>query len=187
MTDGPDRIYIDRVHGRHPEDWNWTAGDYLTKKERAQRIEYVRADALAAMQAATRQAQASLLTSERHNDILSGDLVAMQARVAAVENAHVETAAMLHTYMRIHGEAQARCAALEAERDEAREWRDAMINKNAELKRTLDTSINNYGSITRERHDALARCAALEAALLKVDPYSPALMLRRAALKGDAP
>lgn len=52
----PDRIYINKVHGQHPEDWDFTDGKYLTKKQLAAKVEYIRAD-LAAL-ASTDAAQA---------------------------------------------------------------------------------------------------------------------------------
>lgn len=40
----PARIYINKVHGQHPEDWNFTDGQHLTKRQLAEKVEYVRAD-----------------------------------------------------------------------------------------------------------------------------------------------
>ena len=53
-------------------------------------------------------------------------------------------------------------SAAEARAVEAEQWRDAMINKNHDLQQALDASFANYGSITRERHDAIERAETAE-------------------------
>lgn len=40
----PDRIYINKVYGQHPEDWDFTDGKHLGKRQLAEKVEYVRAD-----------------------------------------------------------------------------------------------------------------------------------------------
>jgi len=46
--EAPDRIWIDKVHGQHPEDWNFTDGKHLTKRQLADKVEYVHIDELIA-------------------------------------------------------------------------------------------------------------------------------------------
>jgi len=51
MSDAPKRIWIDRVWGRHPEDWGFFIGANLTKKQKAGKVEYIRADIVQALTA----------------------------------------------------------------------------------------------------------------------------------------
>lgn len=44
MTEAPERIWINKVHGQHPEDWNFTDGVHLTKAQLRKKVEYIRAD-----------------------------------------------------------------------------------------------------------------------------------------------
>jgi hypothetical protein len=44
MTEAPERIWINKVHGQHPEDWNFTDGVHLTKAQLRKKVEYTRAD-----------------------------------------------------------------------------------------------------------------------------------------------
>ena len=44
MTDAPKRIWINKVHGQHPEDWEFTDGKCWTKAQLRKKVEYVRAD-----------------------------------------------------------------------------------------------------------------------------------------------
>lgn len=44
MTDAPKRIWINKVHGQHPEDWDFTDGECWTKAQLRKKVEYVRAD-----------------------------------------------------------------------------------------------------------------------------------------------
>ena len=43
------RIWIDKVHGQHPGDWNFDDGQHLTKKQNADKVGYVREDQFAAL------------------------------------------------------------------------------------------------------------------------------------------
>lgn len=46
MSDAPERIWINKVHGLHPEDWDFTDGTHMTRRQLADKIEYVRVDYL---------------------------------------------------------------------------------------------------------------------------------------------
>ena len=49
MSKAPERIWINKVHGLHPEDWDFTDGAHLTKAQLRQKVEYVRADRIEAL------------------------------------------------------------------------------------------------------------------------------------------
>jgi hypothetical protein len=51
MSDMPERIWINKVFGQHPEDWDFTTGEHLTKSQLKQKVEYVRADLVSAARA----------------------------------------------------------------------------------------------------------------------------------------
>jgi hypothetical protein len=40
----PSRIWIDEVHGQHPDDWSFDDGRHLTKKQKAEKVGYVHED-----------------------------------------------------------------------------------------------------------------------------------------------
>ena len=44
MTDARETIWINKVYGQHPEDWNFTDGEHLTKRQLASKVRYRRAD-----------------------------------------------------------------------------------------------------------------------------------------------
>jgi hypothetical protein len=44
MSEAPKRIWINRVYGQHPEDWDFTDGHHLTKAQLREKVEYIRAD-----------------------------------------------------------------------------------------------------------------------------------------------
>ena len=44
MSEAPKRIWINPVYGQHPEDWDFTDGKHLTKKQLASKVKYVRDD-----------------------------------------------------------------------------------------------------------------------------------------------
>lgn len=55
--EAPERIWIDKVYGRHPADWDFTDGKHLTRKQLREKVEYIRADLLdAAVNEALEQA-----------------------------------------------------------------------------------------------------------------------------------
>ena len=51
MEDAPERIWIDKTYGQHPEDWNFTDGQHLTKAQLRKKVGYVRADRIEALEA----------------------------------------------------------------------------------------------------------------------------------------
>lgn len=44
MSEAPERIWINKTYGAHPEDWEFSDGRFLSKRQRAQKVEYIRAD-----------------------------------------------------------------------------------------------------------------------------------------------
>jgi hypothetical protein len=55
MTEAPERIWINKVYGKHPEDWDFTDGKHLTKAQLRQKVEYVRADRIEELEAEVRR------------------------------------------------------------------------------------------------------------------------------------
>ncbi len=51
MSKAPERIWIDEVYGQHPEDWYFTDGKHLTKRQIQDKVEYVRADRIEELEA----------------------------------------------------------------------------------------------------------------------------------------
>ena len=60
MSDAPDRIWINKVHGQHPEDWNFTDGQHLTKRQLSDKVEYVHSDRIEELEAKLKSARAAL-------------------------------------------------------------------------------------------------------------------------------
>jgi hypothetical protein len=49
--EAPERIWINKVYGQHPEDWDFTDGRNLTQKQLKAKVEYVRADRIEELEA----------------------------------------------------------------------------------------------------------------------------------------
>ena len=73
MADAPERIWIDKLHGKHPDDWTFNTAEFvkdLPKRCIKQKVEYVRADlheAVLAEVARLKQANRALRSG---NDLL---------------------------------------------------------------------------------------------------------------------
>lgn len=60
MSEAPERIWINKTYGQHPEDWNFTDGQHLTKAQLRKKVEYVRADRIKELEAKLSEQEALL-------------------------------------------------------------------------------------------------------------------------------
>ena len=68
MSEAPERIWINKVHGQHPEDWDFTDGKHLTKRQFSDKVEYVRADRIEELEAKLAKAENGLFTLSHIHD-----------------------------------------------------------------------------------------------------------------------
>jgi hypothetical protein len=74
MEDAPERIWIDKTYGQHPEDWNFTDGQHLTKAQLRKKVGYIRADLVEAaikraLEAAANMIRDGMDDSEWYNPV----------------------------------------------------------------------------------------------------------------------
>ena len=84
--EAPDRIWIDKVHGQHPEDWNFTDGKHLTKRQLADKVEYVHSDRIEALTAMLNTVSELWAKEATEKNVLAGRCENLKAKLAkAVE------------------------------------------------------------------------------------------------------
>ena len=77
----PDRIWIDKVHGQHPEYWNFTDGKGLTKRQKRGMVEYVHIDEL---NARLNTMSALWAKEAAEKNVLAGRCENLEAKLAKV-------------------------------------------------------------------------------------------------------
>jgi hypothetical protein len=86
MSDAPDRIWINKVHGQHPEDWNFTDGQHLTKRQLSDKVEYVHSDRIEALTAMLNTVSELWAKEATEKNVLAGRCENLKAKLAkAVE------------------------------------------------------------------------------------------------------
>jgi len=69
MSEAPERIWINKFYGRHPEDWDFTDGKHLTKAQLRKKIEYVPAARIEELEAKLAKAVEALQAFKDFDDL----------------------------------------------------------------------------------------------------------------------
>lgn len=90
MSDAPERIWINKVHGQHPGDWDFTDGKHLTKAQLRQKVEYIRADRIEALTEQLEAARADAKEAEDYAEELEKQLNICRMAQVVMENGIAE-------------------------------------------------------------------------------------------------
>lgn len=97
MSESPERIWINKVHGQHPEDWNFFYGKHVTKPQQASKVEYVRADRIEELDEALEKEKKA---AEKEAYIWSENYAALERKVEQLKEENEKLLKGLEIYER---------------------------------------------------------------------------------------